>query len=492
MTSSPNTGIPLLKIRRTEHGTIRDIRKIVAHVTGLPYCVNGEILDMGDGVRGIVMGYDEEGVLALILGDENRLRMGKEVVGISEPFRVRVGPEFLGRVVDALGHAMDDGLPIEEGASRLVFAPSPPITDRVPVDAALRTGTTVVDVLIPVARGQRQLILGDRITGKTVIAVDAILSQQATGVLCVYCAIGQSYSSLERVMTTLADHGALGHTAVVAAYDSSTAGEQFLAPYCAMTLAEELCESGRDVLVVFDDLTKHAWAYRQLSLLLERSPGREAYPGDIFYVQTQLMERAGRFSAARGGGSITVLGVAETLEGDMTGYIPSNLISMSDGLVAMGGELFRDGARPAVDLSQSFSIVGRRTQSPLLRSLTEGIQASLMAYREVSRLAALQHNLSDAAEQTLRRGKSIIRTLEQDQHAPMSSGLQALMLTALQRGHMDGLDAVSVQRFREGVLGLADSIDAELLSQIESEAMPGEAMQRRLDRVVTAWFEEAA
>jgi F-type H+/Na+-transporting ATPase subunit alpha len=313
-------------------------------------------------VRGMIMGFNEQDALVLVMGDNSHLRLGKTVVGVSEPFCVPVGEGFFGRMISTMGDPCDELGPIAAEASIPVFRESLPITAREPVSEFLPTGTKLVDLSIPLGQGQRLLILGDRVTGKTAIALDAILRQRGRSTLCIYCAIGKSRTAIQKVMALLRDRSALDYTVVVVAADSAPAGEQYLAPFVAAAMGEHFATRGRDVLVVFDDLTKHAWAFRQLSLLLERPPGREAYPGDIFYVQSQLMERAGNFGDGAGGGSLTFLGIAETLQGDLTGYVPSNLAAICDGQICMSSTAFAEGSRPAINLPLSLSIVGRNVQ----------------------------------------------------------------------------------------------------------------------------------
>lgn len=287
MSKLPNSPIPLFKIKVQEKGKIRDIKEMIVRVEGLPSCLYGQIVDLGDGVKGIIMGFDEHDVLVLVLGETGKLRMGKEVLSISEPFRIPVGEKFIGRAVTALGNPCDRGEAVEADDFYPVFRDSPPITHRAAMDEFLATGNKMVDIFVPLAKGQRELILGDRMTGKTAIVVDAIINQKGRNVVCIYCAVGKSVSALEKATSALNDAGALDYSMIIVATDATPAGEQYLVPFAAASMADYFAGKGRDVLVVFDDLTKHAWAYRQLSLLLDRPPGREAYPGNIFYVQTR-------------------------------------------------------------------------------------------------------------------------------------------------------------------------------------------------------------
>ena len=306
MSSSPGSLIPLFKLKVEETGQIKDIKEIIVHIDGLPNCLNGEIIDMGDGVKGIVMGFNERDVLALVLGDPGRLRMGREVTALSEPFKIPVGDAFIGHMVTAMGETCEANIELEPNEYLPVFRDSPPIVSRAPVEEFMPSGTKIIDMLNPLGKGQRQLILGDRMTGKSVVAIDAILNQKGRDCICIYCAVGKSVTAIEKAMSTLHKAGALEYTVVMVAPDNAPVGEQYIVPFAAATMSDYFASKGRDVLTVFDDLTKHAWAYRQLSLLLDRPPGREAYPGDIFYVQTQLMERAGKFNDQHGGGYQTV------------------------------------------------------------------------------------------------------------------------------------------------------------------------------------------
>jgi len=485
--NSPGLPIPLLRVKVAQKGRIKDLKEVVVRVTGLPNCLNGQLVDMGRGVKGIIMGFDESDVLVLVLGDPSKLRIGGDVLGADEPFRIPVGRAFLGRMVNALAEPCDRGEPIAAEESRPVMGDSPPITSRSPVDAFLPMGTKVVDCLVPVAKGQRQLIIGDRMTGKTVIALDAVINQRGRGVQCVYCCVGKSVSALQKAVGTLQEKKALEYTVVVVATDSSPAGEQYLVPYSAVAMAEHFASKGRDVLVVFDDLTKHAWAYRQLSLLLGRPPGREAYPGDIFYVQVQLMERAGKFSAEQGGGSITFLGIAETQQGDLTGYIPSNLSSMCDGQIYMNASSFAEGLRPAVDFALSMSIIGSRVQPPILKDLSRNLRGEFARYAELVQLSKMQSGLSAAAEAIQRKGQAIQAMLQQAQYSPVSLVEEALCLFALRLAWMSQLSKMERERFCGEILPFALKQRPALLAEIEEKQALTPAIERGLTELMAAY-----
>ena len=486
MIKSPGSSIPIFKIKVQEKGKIKDIKEIIVRIQGLPSCLNGQLVDFGRDVRGIIMGYDEEDVLCLVLGDQSRLRMGQEVVGVSEPFKIPVGLRFVGRMVTALGVPCDEGEPVAVETYLPVFKDSAPITHRAPVDEFLPTGTKVVDIAVPLAKGQRQLILGDRMTGKTVIAVDAIINQRGRGTLCIYCCVGKSQSGLGKIMATLNETGSLAHTVVMVATDNSPVGEQYLIPFAAATMGEYFATLGRDVLVVFDDLTKHAWAYGQLSLLLERPPGREAYPGDIFYVQTQLMERAGRYNKAHGGGSMSYIAIAETLQGDLTGYIPSNLASMSDGQICMSSTIFAEGVRPAIDLPLSLSIIGGRVHPPILKELSRGLRTEFAHYTEVVKLSKLQSGLSEEAERIVDRGRAIMSLFQQPQYAPVSLAEEVLLLFAFRQGLYAGLSEKARQAFRSGIYAFACEHDGALLEAIERDQRLTPEIEHGLNAVTRA------
>ena len=488
MSNSPRMVVSPFKIKFSETGIIKDIKKMIVRITGLPSCLNGQLVDFGGDNKGIIMGYDQEDVLALLLGEDTGVRLGQTVSGTSEPFTIPVGTSLIGRMVDALGNPCDNKGEIVADTRKPVFSPSPLITERAPVESFLFTGTKIVDAMVPVGKGQRQLIMGDRMTGKTCVAVDAILSQAGRNVVCIYCCIGKAIVALEKVLTVMSEKNALPYSIIVAATDSATPGEQYIVPFTAATIGEYLMRKGRDVLIVFDDLTKHAWAYRQISLLLERSPGREAYPGDIFYVQTQLMERAGQLNKEQGGGSMTFLGIADTLQGDLTGYIPSNLISICDGLVSLSSTLFGEGMRPAVDFSLSLSIVGGRAQPPILRELSAGLRRAYLEYSEVARLSKLQSGLSKEADGVMKRGLSLIATLQQPQAKPASLAEEILILYALRMGILQDLDPTDRIRFREGIAAFARANDSSLDADIQAKPVLTPEMARRLESLIKTFL----
>jgi len=492
-------------IRIKEIGKVRAVKKIIARVSGLSNFMNGQLVNFGDGspTKGMIVGFQEEDILVLILGEENRVRIGQEVFSAQEEFKIPVGDGFLGRIVNALGEPVDGKGPIGVSGSdtqtgrqadRLtlypVFREAPATMDRGESFASLETGTKIIDAVVPVSRGQRQLIIGDRMTGKTTVALDAILHQKGKDVICIYCCIGKSFSSLLKVARLLKLKAALDHTIIVAATASTTVGEQYLAPYSASALAEYFMYNSRDVLLVFDDMTKHAWSYRQLSLLLERPPGREAYPGDIYYIHSQLIERAGKLSKELGGGSITLFPIIDTLQGDITGFIPSNLVSMTDGQIYLSSVLFAEGFKPAIDFAFSVSIIGAKTQNPILKKLAGTIRLEYAQYKELLRLTKLKSGLTGEAERKIRRGEAISAILAQDKNNPVSITELIILLYALDRKILDEFDTVKLNKFKSEIWGYIAKNNPNLVGKLESAKELTAEISKELDSAFVKYFKE--
>jgi len=489
--SSSALKIPLFKLTVEEKGIIHDIKDTVVRISGLPGCLTGEIVDMGDGVLGLVMEFDAESVCALALGSTSKLRMGKEVRARSEPFMVSAGPSCLGRMLTALGVPCDEGGALQDTGKVAVFRSAPSLMDRAPIDRMLLTGTKIVDTLTPIGCGQRQLILGDRMTGKSAIALDAILQQAESGVICVYCCIGKSMSSLEKVMSLLVDGKALPFTTIVAATDNAPAAEQYIAPFTAAAIGDWFVQHGKDVLVVLDDLTKHAWAYRQLSLLLDRPPGREAYPGDIFYMHTQLMEQAGCFNERHGSGSMTFLALADTQQGDLTGYIPSNLISMCDGQIILSSTIFSEGCRPAVDPQMSLSIVGGRAQRHILRTLAADVRTAHAAYLEMVQLGRLS-SLADEARKVIAHGEAIREVFQQGHHMRCPETDLVVQLYALRDGYLDTMSPDSRRTFCSLIGDFAREVHPALMRRLgETDELTAD-IEDSLQQILKDWRAQEA
>lgn len=436
--------INLLKLR--EYGQVAEIRQDVVHVTGLTNCMNGQLVNLGDSSQGIIVGFDSDYVLVLLVDEGAPIKPGNPAISTIEDYRVPVGDDFLGRRVDALARPVDGGAPIKESAQYPIFGMAPSVLERIPLAEVLETGIKIIDMTLPVGKGQRMLIIGDRMTGKTTIAVDAILNQRGKNVICIYCCIGKSESSLNKVIEVFDNAGIWDYVTIVAAMASDPMGQQYLAPYIASSLGEYfMYEKKADVLVVFDDLTKHAWAYRQISLLLERAPGRDAYPGDIFYIHSQLVERACKLNAARGSGSMTHLPIVETLEGDIAGYIPSNTISMTDGQIYMNSALFSEGFKPSIDMGLSVSRIGNKVQWPAIKNLTGMVKLEYVRYKELEKLTRIKAGVSADVEKRLKRGKILEEVLKQDQNSPVPMEEQVIVLYAFENSFLDETQPIDVR-----------------------------------------------
>ena len=480
--------IPLFKISVEERGVIHDIKESIVRIDGLPTCLNGEIVDLGDGVRGLLMEFDEDSVRALVLGNTSKLRMGKAVHAMSTPFTIGIGDACIGRMINALGEPLDEHAAFDTVDRIPVFRDAPSLMDRTPISELLHSGTKIVDMLTPIGKGQRQLILGDRMTGKSSIAIDAILNQKGRDVVCVYCCIGKSVSSLEKVMSMFYEAEALEYTTVVVATDNAPVAEQYIVPFTASAVGDYFARRGRDVLVVFDDITKHAWAYRQISLLLDRPPGREAYPGDIFYLHTQLMEQAGCFNENHGEGSMTFIALAETQQGDIAGYIPSNLVSMCDGQIMLSSEVYAEGARPAVDAQLSLSIVGGRAHPSILKGLTRTLRADYSSFMEIARLSRLSSGVSESAAAVMKKGESIRAIFQQGHHVLASLSEMVLLLYAVEHGFLDELPQDGKTAFCEQIHGFTQEYAPGLLRSIEELEDMTPDIEDGLARIVKEYF----
>ncbi len=431
-------------------GVVAAVGDSVARVRGLDKAMYGELVEFSSGATGIVLNLEEDGVGVVLLSGEYLIRDGDEARGTGRVVDVPVGPGLLGRVVDPLGAPLDGKGPIVAAGRSPVESPAPGVIARGPVDTPLQTGIMSVDAMVPIGRGQRELIIGDRQTGKTALAIDTILNQKGTGVLCVYCAIGQKASSVAAIIKTLDLHGALDYTFVVLAAASAPAALQYLAPYSACAMAEHFMAAGKDVLVVYDDLSKHAVAYRTVSLLLRRPPGREAFPGDVFYLHSRLLERAARLSSELGGGSLTALPIVETQAGDISSYIPTNVISITDGQIFLDSELFFSGFRPAVDVGLSVSRVGGAAQTKAVRKVAGRLRLDLAQYRELAAFAQFGSDLDKATQDKLAQGARLMEALKQAQYAPRPMEEQVTLLYAAVNGHLMDRDVSQVRPFLDG------------------------------------------
>lgn len=464
-----------------EAGTVKEIKKGIIKVSGLINCIYGQQIDIENRVKGITVGFDADEVLAVILGDEASVDVGDKVWAKTEIYQVPVGEVFLGRLINCLGEAIDDKGDIITQETRPVFCEAAPIMDRVPVSEPLYTGIKILDTCIPIGRGQRELIIGDRVTGKTTLTIDTIINQKDKDVICVYCWIGGSVSAFTRIIQILYEKGALDYSIVVAAPASSPAGQQYLAPYVAATIGEYFMNRGRHVLVVFDDLTKHAWIWRQLCLLLERPPGREAYPGDIFYIHSQLMERAGRLNAKCGGGSMTFLPIIETQQGDVTGYIPSNLVSMTDGQIYLSTPLFHEGFKPAIDLGLSVSRIGSKVQCEAMREISGRLRLEYAQFRELQRLSRLKTGVSKEVSQRIRKGEDLRELFIQAAHQIVSWQEEVVLFYAFQKNILDMLPSGSLLKFKSEIYPYLLKNKPALIKEITQEQTLTKGIKAQLD-----------
>lgn len=452
------------ELRYTEIGRVRSIRGCIVIVEGFKGCVNGQLVNFGFETQGTILGFNEDEAQVLIVKETEKITTGDEVRASLEPFNVPVGKNFIGRIVNPLCEPMDALGPIQEDEYAPIFPTSPPILVREPLNKCLETGTKVLDSMIPIGLGQRELILGNKSTGKTTFITDVILNQKKTDVICIYCAIGKARSQLARVVQLLQDHDAFKHTIVVAAPSSTPPGQQYLAPYVACSLGEYFMNRGGDVFIGFDDFTKHAWTYREISLLLGRAPGRDSYPGDIFYLHSKMIERACLLDKERGGGSMTFLPIVEILEGDLTAFVPSNLISMTDGQVMLDAALFGEGQKPALDLGLSVSRVGTKVQWPIVKDLSGPLRLEYLQYQELQRLAKLRSGgQSEEVKERLKSGKILTILLKQDKDSPVSLEALVLIFYAFHKKYLHKLSVEQVEKFQLDILSYAQDKNPDFL-----------------------------
>jgi F-type H+/Na+-transporting ATPase subunit alpha len=454
------------RVELNETGTILSVGDGVARIHGLQGCMSGELLDFGNGLFGLALNLEEDNVGAAIFGSDVSVREGDTVKRTGKIMQAPVGKEILGRVVNAIGVPIDGKGPINSTETRAVETKAPGIVKRQPVTQPLQTGIKVIDALIPIGRGQRELIIGDRQTGKTAVALDTIVNQKGKGVYCVYVAIGQKQSTVAQVVEKLRALGALEYTVVVAATAAETAPLQYISPYVGVTIAEWFRDNGMHALIVYDDLTKQAQAYRQLSLLLRRPPGREAYPGDVFYLHSRLLERAARLSDAEGGGSLTALPIIETQAGDVSAYIPTNVISITDGQIFLETDLFYSGIRPAVNAGLSVSRVGGNAQTKAMKKVAGPLRLELAQFRNLQAFAAFGSDLDSATKKQLERGLRLQEVLKQGQFEPMDVEKEVVIVYAVTNGFLDDVAVDKVKAFEEGLLEFLDSNSKELIEAL--------------------------
>jgi F-type H+-transporting ATPase subunit alpha len=451
-------------------GTVIEVGDGIARIWGLSNCMASELLEFPKaGVRGLALNLEEDTVGAIILGPYTHIAEGDEVVSTGRIIEVPVGDALIGRVVNALGEPIDGKGPIHTTKTRPVERIAPGVVLRQPVNTPVQTGIKALDSMIPIGRGQRELIIGDRQTGKTAIALDTIINQRGGDLICIYVAIGQRQSAIAEVVATLERYGAMEHTIVVAASASDPAPMQYIAPYAGCAMGEEFMESGRDALIVYDDLSKHAWAYRQVSLLLRRPAGREAYPGDVFYLHSRLLERAARLNDAHGGGSLTALPIIETQANDVSAYIPTNVISITDGQIYLEPDLFYQGIRPALNVGISVSRVGGAAQTRAMRQVAGKLRLDLAQFRELAAFAQFGSELDRATRAQLERGLRITEVLKQPQFAPVPLDQQVMIIYAVTNGYLDDVPVDKVQAWEADFHRFMANAHPEIGEQIMRE-----------------------
>ena len=467
-------------------GTVVQVGDGVASIQGLQGVRSNELLDFGNDVLGLALNLESDIVGAAILGDPNAVKEGDRVRSTGRIIEVPVGDALIGRVVDPLGRPLDGKGPVATTGTRSVEKVAPNVVSRQSVDQPVQTGIKAVDAMIPIGRGQRELIIGDRSTGKTAIAIDTIINQKGGDLICIYVAIGQKQGKVAQVVGSLEAAGAMDHTIVVMAGASDSAPLQYIAPYAGSAMAEEFMDQGKDVLIVYDDLTKHAWAYRQMSLLLRRPAGREAYPGDIFYLHSRLLERSARLDAALGGGSITALPVIETQAGDVSAYIPTNVISITDGQIYLEPELFNSGIRPAVNVGLSVSRVGGAAQTRAIRKVAGQLRLALAQYRELASFAQFGTADLDAATRAqLARGQLATEVLKQGQYVPLSLAEEVVILFAVNEGLMEDIEIEKVGAFEEQLIRYVTGSHQDIITAINETKDISDELSANLTKAIT-------
>lgn len=450
------------KLETVDSGTVIQVGDGVARIYGLDECMQGELLEFSNGVHGMALNLEQDNVGAVLLGSERGIKEGDLVKRTGKVVQVPVGEALLGRVVDALGEPIDGKGPIKASEYRDAEVKALGVIDRQSVKESLQTGIKAIDAMIPIGKGQRELIIGDRQTGKTALAIDTILNQKGKDVICIYVAIGQKQSTVAHIYNTLSAMGAMDYTIIVSSTAAETAPRQFLSPYAGCSMGEYFMHKGKHVLIVYDDLSKHAAAYRAMALLLRRPPGREAYPGDVFYVHSRLLERAAKLSSRLGGGSITALPIIETLAGDVTAYIPTNVISITDGQIFLESELFFAGQRPAVNAGISVSRVGGSAQIKAMKQVSGTLRLDLAQYRELAAFSQFGSDLDKEAKRRLEKGKRITEILKQDQYEPMAVEKQIMILYAAVNNFLMDIPVLKIRIFEKSFLEYMDTHKGEV------------------------------
>jgi F-type H+-transporting ATPase subunit alpha len=467
-----------------EVGTIMSVGDGIARVHGVEKTMAGEMLEFPHGIYGIALNLEEESVGAVLLGDYTEIREGDTVKRTGRIISVPVGPELVGRVVNALGQPIDGKGPIAAKQTSPIERLAPGVVDRSPVKEPMQTGLKAIDAMVPIGRGQRELIIGDRQTGKTAVAVDAIINQKGQNVVCIYNAIGQKQSTIAQVVRTLAEAGAMEYTIVVAAGASDPAPLLYISPYSACTMGEYFRDNGQHALCIYDDLSKHAQAYREISLLLRRPPGREAYPGDVFYLHSRLLERAAKLKKEHGGGSLTALPIIETQAGDLSAYIPTNVISITDGQIFLESDLFHQGIRPAINVGNSVSRVGGSAQVKAMRQIAGSLRLDLAQFRELAAFAQFGSDLDKATLNQLNRGRRLVEVLKQPQYQPLPIEKQVIIIYAATNGYLDPVPVEQVRNYETELYRFLDTRQAALLGALSEKKALDDQLKADLNKAL--------
>ena len=472
------------QIKTVDSGTIIQVGDGVARVYGLDECMEGELLEFPNDVYGMALNLEQDNVGCVLLGSEEGIKEGDIVKGTGRIVEVPVGYELIGRVVNSLGEPLDGKGPINTDQTRPVEVPAPSIIERSSVNEPLQTGIKAIDSMIPIGKGQRELIIGDRQTGKTAIATDTILNQKGKDVICIYVAIGQKQSTVANIVNTFTEMGAMDYSIVVSSTAADSAPLQYIAPYAGCSIGEYFMNKGKDVLIIYDDLSKHAVAYRAMSLLLKRPPGREAYPGDVFYIHSRLLERAAKLSPELGGGSLTALPIIETLAGDITAYIPTNVISITDGQIFLQSDLFLSGQRPAVNPGISVSRVGGNAQIKAMKQVSGTLRLDLAQYRELEAFAQFGSDLDNDSSRRLEKGKRLVEVLKQSQYSPMDVEKQVIILYAAVNDFLSDIKVKDIRKFEQGLLEYIDTHHREVEKSIIAEKTLTDEIKKQLEVVI--------
>ncbi len=483
-------------VEAKSEGTIVSLADGIVKIHGLADVMSGEMIEFPGDTFGMALNLERDSVGAVVLGAAGHLKEGDTVKCTGKIIEVPTGEALLGRVVDALGNPIDGKGPINAESSSPIEKIAPGVIERQSVNEPVQTGLKAIDAMVPIGRGQRELIIGDRQTGKTAVGIDAIINQKGTGIKCIYVAIGQKQSSIANTVAKLEENGAMDHTIIVAAASSEAAALQFIAPYAGCSMGEYFRDKGEDALIVYDDLTKQAWAYRQVSLLLKRPPGREAYPGDVFYIHSRLLERASRINALAvekltGGkvkgktGSLTALPIIETQEGDVSAFVPTNVISITDGQIFLETDLFNSGVRPAIDAGLSVSRVGGAAQTTIIKKLGGGVRLALAQYRELAAFSQFASDLDEVTRNQLERGKRVVELMKQKQYSPLSIAEMALSLYAANEGFLDDVAPEKIVDFEKAMHDHVNSKDADLLNSINESGDYNDDIAEKLKVAIT-------